>query len=74
MSLAYFVEGAGHTVRPRFSMEKAPPKCGAVIDDYMGFMRDAAGAVDAAIVRQVLGENRSYADVELPRRFPNSIG
>jgi hypothetical protein len=38
------------------------------IDDYMGFMRDALGEVDAAIVRQVLGENRGYGDVEMPRR------
>lgn len=37
-------------------------------EDYLKFLRDALGAVDASIVRQVLSENRRYADVELPRR------
>ena len=40
-----------------------------IVDDYMDFLRDTLGkqSPDAAIVRQVLGENRRYADVVLPR-------
>lgn len=37
-------------------------------DEYVAFLRRALGTIDAKIVRQVLGENRNYADVELPRR------
>lgn len=38
------------------------------IEWKMAELRDALGTVDSTIVRQILGENRKYADVVLPQR------
>lgn len=38
------------------------------IEWKMAELRDALGTVDSTIIRQILGENRKYADVVLPQR------